>query len=150
MIDSAAAAAAWPALDRRARFAGMIVGMRMLVDGLNVIGSRPDGWWRDRTGAMRRLVAEVDRLAQRDGDEITVVLDGRRRDVGAPAHVDVAFAPGGRNAGDDEIARRVAADPAPGDVVVVTSDAELRRRVEAAGGRVESSGGFRRRLESLE
>ena len=45
---------------------------RWLVDGMNVIGSRPDGWWRDRRGAMRRLVEDLARL---EGD-VTVVLDG--------------------------------------------------------------------------
>ena len=48
-----------------------------LVDGNNVIGSRPDGWWRDRPGAARRLVAELQALAARTGDHITVVFDGR-------------------------------------------------------------------------
>jgi predicted RNA-binding protein with PIN domain len=123
--------------------------VRMLVDGLNVIGSRPDGWWRDRTGAMRRLVAALDRLAARDGDEPTVVLDGRPREVGDPAHVTVVFAPGGRNAGDDEIVRRVAADPDPGALVVVTSDRELARRVEEAGASVTPSRALLRRLESV-
>jgi uncharacterized protein YaiI (UPF0178 family) len=121
----------------------------MLVDGLNVIGSRPDGWWRDRTGAMRRFVAELDRLAARDGDDLTVVLDGRPRDVGEPRHVRVVFAPGGRGAGDDEIARRVADDAAPGDLVVVTSDRGLADRVEAAGATVTPAGTLLRRLESL-
>jgi predicted RNA-binding protein with PIN domain len=124
--------------------------VRMLVDGLNVIGSRPDRWWRDRTGAMRRLVMQLDRLAARDGDDVTVVLDGREREIGDPARVTVVFAPGGRGAGDDEIARRVAADPDPGTLVVVTSDRELARRVEAHGASVTPAGALVRRLESLE
>ena len=49
---------------------------RWVVDASNVIGSRPDGWWRDRAGATRRLVAALDALAERTGDEVTVVLDG--------------------------------------------------------------------------
>jgi predicted RNA-binding protein with PIN domain len=123
--------------------------MRRVVDGMNVIGSRPDGWWRDRTGAMRRLAAALDRLAARTGDTITLVLDGRPRDVGAPDAVDVVFAPGGPNAADDEIARRVAADDDPGSLVVTTSDGDLVRRVTEAGGRVEGSGTLRRRLDEL-
>src|SRR4051794_40699751 len=123
-------------------------GVRMLVDGLNVIGSRPDGWWRDRTGAMRRLVADLDRLAARDGDDLTVVLDGRARDVGHPRHVRVVFAPAGRGAGEDEIARRVAEDAAPGDLVVVTSDRGLAARVEEAGATVTPAGALLRRLEA--
>jgi predicted RNA-binding protein with PIN domain len=123
--------------------------MRRLVDGMNVIGSRPDGWWRDRTGAMRRLAEELDRFAAATGEPITLVLDGRPREVGTPQAVQVVFAPGGRNAADDEIARIVAADPDPGSLTVTTSDHELVRRVEDAGGNVESSGALRRRLDEL-
>jgi predicted RNA-binding protein with PIN domain len=122
--------------------------MRWLVDGMNVIGSRPDGWWRDRAGAMRRLVQELDAFAAATGEDVTVVLDGRPRDVGEPAAVRVAFAPGGRNAADHEIARRVAADPDPGSITVVTSDRELADRVRAAGAHVEGVGAFRSRLEA--
>jgi len=35
----------------------------IVVDVANVMGSRPDGWWRDRAGAAARLHAEVVRLA---------------------------------------------------------------------------------------
>lgn len=96
---------------------------RWLVDGNNVMGSRPDGWWRDRPAAMQRLVDELDERAARTGDEIAVVFDGRERRLRA-VHVDVAFAPHA----DDAIARRAA----PG-VTVVTSDRELRDRARAAG-----------------
>jgi uncharacterized protein YaiI (UPF0178 family) len=121
--------------------------MRWLVDGMNVIGTRPDGWWRDRSGAMHALVDDLDAFAAgRPEDEVAVVLDGRPRDVGAPTHVDVAFAAGGRDAADHEIARRAAADP--DDLVVVTSDRELAERVRAAGARVEPSRGFRERLDA--
>ncbi len=51
---------------------------RLVVDGNNVLGSRPDGWWRDRPGATRRLVAELQELAARTGDRVTVVFDGNR------------------------------------------------------------------------
>jgi predicted RNA-binding protein with PIN domain len=122
--------------------------MRWLVDGMNVIGSRPDGWWRDRTAAMRRLAAELDDFASATPDPVTVVFDGRPRDLGTYPHLaEIAFAPGGRDAADHEIARRVAADADPGDVVVVTSDKALADRVAGAGGRVESVGRFRRQLE---
>jgi predicted RNA-binding protein with PIN domain len=123
--------------------------MRRLVDGMNVIGSRPDGWWRDRTGAMRRLVEQLDRFATATGDPVTVVFDGRPRDVGDPEAVEVVFAPGGRNAADDEIARRVAADPDPGSLTVVTSDNELVERVRRAGAHVEAAGAFRAQLDEL-
>jgi uncharacterized protein YaiI (UPF0178 family) len=116
--------------------------MRWLVDGMNVIGSRPDGWWRDRRGAMRRL---VDDLAQLDG-EVSVVLDGKPFDLESD-RVDVAFASRrGPNAADDDIVARVEADPDPGSLTVVTSDADLARRVREPGANVEGAGEFRRRL----
>jgi selenocysteine lyase/cysteine desulfurase len=31
----------------------------LLVDAANVVGSRPDGWWRDRAGATARLLARL-------------------------------------------------------------------------------------------
>jgi predicted RNA-binding protein with PIN domain len=117
--------------------------MRWLVDGMNVIGSRPDGWWRDRRGAMRRL---VDDLARLDG-EVTVVLDGKPFDLESD-RVEVAFASrSGPNAADDDIAERVGADPDPGSLTVVTSDAELERRVRERGADVHGAGAFRRRLD---
>jgi len=109
---------------------------------MNVIGSRPDGWWRDRRAAMRRLVAQLDAYARGSGEEVAVVFDGRSFEL--EAEVEVAFAPGGRGAADDEIARRVRADPG---WCVVTSDAELARRVRELGADVAGAGGFRRELE---
>jgi hypothetical protein len=108
---------------------------RWLVDGMNVIGSRPDGWWRDRRGAQRRLASELEALPE----PVTVVFDGRPHDTATPG-VDVRFAP----VADDEIARLAR----PGDRVV-TSDAELANRVSAAGAEVEGAGAFRRRLDDL-
>jgi uncharacterized protein YaiI (UPF0178 family) len=115
---------------------------------MNVIGSRPDGWWRDRTGAMRALASQLDRFAQATGERVTVVFDGRPREV--EARVEVRFARGGRNAADDEIARLLAVDDAPTDLLVVTSDADLAARVTTAGADVEGAGTFRRRLDDLD
>jgi predicted RNA-binding protein with PIN domain len=109
--------------------------VRLLVDGNNVMGSRPDGWWKDRAGAMQRLVNALDDRAERTGDEIDVVFDGRERDLQA-IRVGVAFAPHA----DDLIAARAA----PG-LTVVTSDRELRERVRAAGAEVVGA----RALEAL-
>jgi predicted RNA-binding protein with PIN domain len=122
------------------------MGKRWIVDGMNVIGSRPNGWWRDRTGAMRALAAQLDRFQDDTGEAGAFVFDGRPREI--PARVDVRFASrAGRNAADDDIARMVAADAAPGELCVVTSDGDLAARVRAAGGEVEGARTFRRRLE---
>ena len=109
--------------------------MRVLVvDGANVVGSRPDGWWRDRAGAARRL---ADRLATADlpGVEVVLVLEGAAG-AGLPegprAGLLVVHAPG---SGDDAIVEE-AARRDPASVVVVTADRGLRARVEAVGAAV--------------
>ncbi|MGI8593738.1 MAG: NYN domain-containing protein [Solirubrobacteraceae bacterium] len=121
--------------------------MRWIVDGNNVMGSRPDGWWRDRPGAMQRLVSELDVFAAASGEQVLVVFDGSPRDLRADC-VEVAFARrSGRDAADDEIVRRTAADPAAGDLTVVTSDRALAERVRAGGAAVEGAGDLLSRLE---
>jgi predicted RNA-binding protein with PIN domain len=123
--------------------------MRLIVDGMNVIGSRPDGWWRDRQAAMRRLAGELAEHARRTGDDVTVIFDGAPFELEADEGVEVRFASrSGRNAADDDIAALVEADGDPASLTVVTSDATLAERVRAAGGEVTGAGGFRRELES--
>jgi predicted RNA-binding protein with PIN domain len=118
--------------------------MRLIVDGMNVIGSRPDGWWRDREAAMRRLVERLSGYAAETGDEVAVVLDARPFDLGEGAHgVAVRFAPGGRNAGDDEIVRMLEQDPAPESVHVVTSDRDLAARAGQLGADTMAARRFR-------
>ena len=97
-----------------------------LVDGNNVMGSRPDGWWRDRPAAMQRLVNELDDLAARTGDRVDVVFDGREQSLQS-TRAFVSFA----GHADDVIAARAR----PG-FTVVTSDAELVRRVTEKGAAV--------------
>ena len=122
---------------------------RWLVDAMNVIGSRPDGWWKDRRGAMRRLAGQLGELAA-TGEEVAVVYYGREfADSPAAPGLDVEFAPGGRNAADHRIAERVEADLDPASLTVVTSDRELAERVKAAGAEVEGASAFRRRLDGL-
>jgi predicted RNA-binding protein with PIN domain len=119
---------------------------RWIVDGMNVIGSRPDGWWRDRPGAMRALVEQLVRWA--DGRDVIVVFDGRPFDL-ALEGVTVAFASRrGPNAADDDIVRLVEADDDPAELRVVTSDHDLSRRVRELGAQVVSSGGFRELFEA--
>jgi predicted RNA-binding protein with PIN domain len=120
---------------------------RWIVDGMNVIGSRPTGWWRDRPRAMRDLVEELEAFAGSGGDEVTVVLDGKPFDLEGD-RVDVRFASRrGRNAADDDIAALVADDTEPGGLSVVTSDGDLARRVRDAGASVVGAGEFRRLLD---
>jgi predicted RNA-binding protein with PIN domain len=123
--------------------------MRWLVDGMNVVGSRPDGWWRDRRGAMRRLSEALATFATETGEPLTVVFDGRPFDLSAPP-AEVEFASRtGRDAADHDIAAKVESDPDPASVTVVTSDRSLADRVREAGAEVVPSGAFRRRLDEL-
>ena len=123
--------------------------MHLVVDGMNVIGSRPDGWWRDRAGARRRL---VERLGALVGPQrpVTVVFDGRpgagERDGTATNGVCVRFAPGGPNAADDLIVTLVggASDGPP--MTVITSDRTLVERIRRLGAEVESSSTLTARL----
>jgi predicted RNA-binding protein with PIN domain len=120
---------------------------RLLVDGLNLLGARPDGWWRDRPAAMRRLVGELAELAERSQLPVEVVFDGREHtEVAAAATggVEVSFAPGGPNAADRVIAGRVRESERPGAVLVVSSDRRLVAAVKAAGGRSVGAASFRR------
>lgn len=117
----------------------------VLVDGMNVIGSRPDGWWRDRDGAVRGLVDALGQWRRRTGADVTVVFDGRPlADLpeGRHAGVQVAYARrAGRDAADDRIA-----ELAGPDTVVVTSDRALADRVRSAGARTYGASWLREQL----
>ena len=123
--------------------------MHWVVDGMNLIGSRPDGWWRDRAGARRRLVSELAPLVG-PGTEVTVVFDGRpgpgEADEAAAAGVVARFAPGGPNAADRAIVDLLPSLPAGVEVTVVTSDGALADAVRRAGVNVQGVGAFRRLL----
>lgn len=100
-----------------------------MVDVANVLGSRPDGWWRDREGATRQLLGRLALID--DGHRLVCVLEGRARGaaptgplLGHPT-VEVVHAP---HSGDDTVASLAA----PGRLVV-TADRDLRARVQAAG-----------------
>lgn len=126
---------------------------RTVVDGMNVIGSRADGWWRDRDAAARRLLGRLQHAAMRSRDPLTLVLDGRPpTDLPEGDHdgVEVRYARRrGRDAADDRIVELVAADSDPASLRVVTSDRDLVDRVTALGARTEGAGAFLRRLDSL-
>ena len=111
--------------------------MHLLVDGMNVIGSRPDGWWRDRDGAARALVERLRRLTDVSDDDVTVVFDGRPIDDLPEGHHDgvhvLYAARRGRDAADDRIVDLVRDAARPDVLHVVTSDRALRRRVREFG-----------------
>ena len=134
----------------------------VVVDVANVMGSRPDGWWRDRAGAAGRLVAALDGLPGREVGtagrslqvtDVVAVVEGAARavaDASAPASGDadraavrIVRAPAD---GDTTIAAEADALAAAGSVVlVVTSDRGLRARL-ADGVLVEGSGWLNRQL----
>jgi 8-oxo-dGTP diphosphatase len=122
--------------------------LAVVVDLANVMGSRPDGWWKDRLGAAERWGAElgpVRAMTVPVGDQVGVVtsvhvvVEGQARGASLTAPVTTVRAPG---SGDDAVVETVVGLTTAGtDVVVVTSDRELRRRVADAGiGRVTVTG----------
>ena len=122
--------------------------MRWIVDGMNVIGTRPDGWWRDRHAAMVHLVDVLERWAAADGDDVTVVFEQPPRPPIRSSVIEVAHAERARaNSADDEIVRRVLREPDPGSVRVVTSDGVLSQQVNAAGASVYPSATFRAEID---
>jgi len=124
----------------------------IIVDVANVMGSRPDGWWRDRAAAAARLHAEITALAaegtaggppvlpgETGPPQFVMVLEGAARPaagrIGPADRVRVVQADG---SGDDAIVALVR--ELPGPRFVVTADRELRRRCEAAGATVLGPG----------
>jgi hypothetical protein len=112
----------------------------LLIDAANVVGSRPNGWWRDRPGAARSLVdrvrgaVETSRLTQ----PVVVVLEGQARagvEEGESGGVTVLHATG---SGDDSLV--AVTSEAGGDVTLVSADRALRGRAEALGASVVGPG----------
>lgn len=109
----------------------------VVVDGANVVGSVPDGWWRDRHGATERL---RDRLVgYPQPAEIVLVVEGAARGVAAVPGVRVEPATG---SGDDRIVELVRAAGQEGPCLVVTADRALRARVAALGADVAGPRAF--------
>jgi hypothetical protein len=117
-------------------------GQLLVVDAANVVGSVPDGWWRDRAGATARLRDALARLAGAGIPEaglpgpldLVLVVEGKARAVTPVEGVRVVPAPG---SGDDAIVEVVAQAAAAGrDVVVATADRGLIARVTALGATV--------------
>lgn len=115
---------------------------------MNVIGSRPDGWWRDRHAAMARLTVQLERWAAAEDRQVTVVFEKPPTPPISSEVVQIAAAPrGGANSADDEIVRLVQADERPDEVMVVTSDIALAHRVTEAGANTYPAKGFRDLIE---
>ncbi|MCG2624284.1 NUDIX hydrolase [Arthrobacter sp. I2-34] len=152
-------AEAWPGLKP-------LLGRRpaLVVDAANVIGARPDGWWRDRAGAARRLLGALAAAAESGlpagllglgvhtaWPHAVVVLEGQAKEAlagndlaGDAPRLEVARAAG---SGDDEIVERVRALREGGTpVTVATSDRALRERVAALGARSIGAGALREAL----
>jgi predicted RNA-binding protein with PIN domain len=122
--------------------------MRWLVDGMNVIGTRPDAWWKDRDAAMLKLVDLLERWVASDGEHVTVVFERPPRPPIRSTVIDVRHAPKPKpDAADDEIIKLLRAEPQPAAVRVVTSDRWLADRAYAIGATVEGADTFRTRIE---
>lgn len=119
---------------------------RWIVDAMNVIGSRPDGWWKDRREAMVRLVDHLERWA---GDvRVTVVFEHPVSPPIESSVIEIAAAPrAAANSADDEIVRLIRADDAPQDVTVVTSDGALSDRIREVGASVFPAASFRNLID---
>ena len=108
---------------------------RWLVDGNNVFGSRPDGWWNDREAAAGRLAQRVAEWCRTHDGEVQVVFDapvaGTTLEL-AGGNLTIEEAPSrGRDAADDLIVERATGADRDQQLVVVTSDRGLRRRLPA-------------------
>jgi len=109
------------------------MGTVLVVDGANVVGARPDGWWKDRAGAARRLHEQL-LVADIEYDAVVLVLEGQAKGgvpAGRDAHVRTVHAP---KDGDATIVAEARRSAEKGDrVVVVTADRALDARVAGAG-----------------
>jgi predicted RNA-binding protein with PIN domain len=118
--------------------------VRWIVDGMNVIGSRPDGWWKDRGRAMLALVDRLDRWAPTQEGHVTVVFERPPATAITSSVIEVAYAPkAAANSADDQIVRLVQADDRPHEIRVVTSDKGLTDRVATLGASVHPAASFR-------
>jgi predicted RNA-binding protein with PIN domain len=123
--------------------------MRWYVDGMNVIGTRPDGWWRDRDAAMLRLVDLLERWAAAEGEDVVVVFERKPSPPIRSTVIEVAHAPKPRrDAADDEIVRRLRAEANPAAVRIVTSDRWLAEQAGHLGAAVHGADMFRSLLDT--
>jgi hypothetical protein len=105
----------------------------LLIDAANVIGSRPNGWWRDRPGAARAFVERV-RAAAATGrlvEPVVVVLEGKARSGVEPGVADGVTVLHASGSGDDTLLAVVG--DAASQVTLVSADRALCQRAEALG-----------------
>lgn len=145
----------WPALH-----ADLAAHHTLLIDAANVVGSRPDGWWRDRAAAAGRLAELVGALWARGipagllgaghdawWPETVLVVEGQARALTArPPGVQIVRAPAD---GDSAIIRECRERRGASQLTVVTADAALRRTVAALGARTVSPGALWAQLDGL-
>jgi predicted RNA-binding protein with PIN domain len=120
---------------------------------MNVIGSRPDGWWRDRPAAIRALLEQLQAYAAADGIEITVFVDGgmvEGVDEGAQQDVQVLYARrAGANAADDRMIEFIDAHADRSSLHAVTSDRALAGRLRSRGVAVHGASTLLEQLDAL-
>ncbi len=126
----------------------------LVIDGSNVYASRPDGWWKDRADAARRLAARLQALFVASDERAILVFDPLPRGAGTPSstsHVEIRIATHrGRDAADDTIVALVRELGPAHRLTVITSDHRLRQRVAALDTQTQSSGTLLRRIEAAE
>ena len=121
---------------------------RWIVDAMNVIGSRPDGWWKNRSRAMAALVEQLDRWAPTQSLPVTVVFERPMSPPIVSSVIEIANAPrAAPNSADDEIVRLIEAEDRPHELTVVTSDSTLADRVRSAGASVYPAASFRKLID---
>ena len=125
---------------------------RLIVDGMNVIGSRPTGWWRDRRGAMSELTEVLARHAAETGDEVAVVLDSKPFSLADETRrhrraLRIRARAGRRGRRDRGHGRRRSR---AGTLAVATSDRRLAARVRMLGAETITAGALRRTLDQEE
>jgi predicted RNA-binding protein with PIN domain len=124
--------------------------VRWIVDAMNVIGTRPDGWWKNRRRAMVGLVQQLERWASAEGNNVTVVFERPTSPPIRSSVIKIGHAPkAAPNSADDEIVRLVRADERPHEINVVTSDVALADRVRDAGASAYPAASFRKLIDAL-
>jgi hypothetical protein len=134
-------------------------GVHLVVDVANAVGSRPDGWWRDRAGATTRLLAQLARLAAAGTaagpggellavERVHAVLEGRARSAQVPAGLDVVLAEADGDSAVVVLVEQLLGRADATGVLVVTADRGLRDRLPA-GASVSGPGWLRALLDEL-